>query len=115
MFSPPPPVARAEVCTAAAPSQGQPFAGPVLHVIDGRTLCVALGPTPDRWVRIKLSPAPLSTRRSALMAAAFAKRVACVVDANDGNGAVGRCALDGVPLEALTESPAVRSDAAFWR
>jgi len=109
------PEAAAEICSAAPPSRGATFAGPVLHVIDGRTLCVALGPRPDEWVRLRLSEVAPSTRRSTLMAAIFAKRVVCVADGDDRDGAVGRCALDDVPLDVLTGSPAVRADAAFWR
>ncbi len=30
--------------TAPAPLVGEPFAGPVLQVIDGRTVCIAVGP-----------------------------------------------------------------------
>jgi len=109
------PEVPAKICSAAPPSQGAIFAGPVLHVIDGRTLCVALGPSPDEWVRVRLSEVAPSTRRSTLMAAIFAKRVVCVADGDDRDGAVGRCALDDVALDVLTVSPAVRADAAFWR
>jgi hypothetical protein len=42
--------ALAQTCRAPAPAVGQTVSGPVLHVIDGRTLCLAQGPTPDQWI-----------------------------------------------------------------
>jgi hypothetical protein len=47
----------AQTCRAPAPAVGQTVSGPVLHVIDGRTLCIAQGPTPDRWIALRISPA----------------------------------------------------------
>lgn len=34
---------------------GRRFAGPVVYVGDGDSLCVALGRTPDRWVEVRLA------------------------------------------------------------
>jgi hypothetical protein len=117
----PPGQARAAVpsgaaaCTAASPAAGEVFSGPVLQVIDGRTLCVADGPTPDRWVRVRLSDIPEGRARGALMAAAFAKDVICTADRRDREGVVGRCVFDGAPLGQLVRSDEVRAQAASWR
>lgn len=67
-------------CRGAA-LQGQAVVrGPVLHIPDGRTLCVAQGFNPDTWVPLRLADAPPHTTRATLLAAAFGKDVACVVD-----------------------------------
>jgi hypothetical protein len=52
--------ALAQTCRARPPRppSGQTVSGPVLHVIDGRTLCIAQGPTPDQWIPLRISPAP---------------------------------------------------------
>jgi hypothetical protein len=113
--SPPaePPATAAIAC--AAPALGELFAGPVLHVFDDHTLCVAQGPTPSEWIRVKLDLGSGPEARSALMAAVFAKRVVCIAHRDERGEVVARCAVDGVPLSERIESPAVRTDAAFWR
>jgi hypothetical protein len=88
-------------CTASSPRVGEPFAGPVLQVIDGRTVCVALGPTPDQWIRVSLADGKDATPRAALMDAVFAQRVVCVRDRAGGQGVVAHCALDGISLGSL--------------
>ncbi len=112
--APPPRVAIVAACTAAPPADGI-VAGPVLQVIDGRTLCVARGPTPDQWVRVRLSDVHDREARSALMAAAFARNVVCGVAGREGDGVVGRCILDGASLGQLVQSQEIRAQAASWR
>jgi hypothetical protein len=102
-------------CTATAPEAGAVFSGPVLQVIDGRTLCVADGPTPDHWVRVRLSDIPQGEARGSLMAAAFAKDVICIADKRDRDGVVGRCIFDGSPLGDLVRSDEIKAQAASWR
>jgi hypothetical protein len=85
-------------CAAAAPGVGQRVSGPVLQVIDGDTLCVALGPTPDQWVRVRLADGVAGVSRAQLMAAAFAHTVDCDVVRAEADGAVAVCAADGAPL-----------------
>jgi hypothetical protein len=103
------------VCGAAPPSAGTVFSGPVLHVFDGRTFCVAQGPTPSEWVRVTLAGEALARTRANLMAAAFAKQVLCHADRAGQVGVVARCVLDEAPLELLMESRPVRAEAAAWR
>ena len=102
-------------CTAPAPAVGAVISGPVLEVIDGRTLCVADGPTPDHWLRVRLADVADPRARGALMAAAFSKDVICIADRRDGQGVVGRCVFDGSPLGDLVRSGEVRAQAASWR
>src|SRR3569623_1272104 len=39
-----------DLSKASAPRAGSTVEGTVLHVADGRSVCVALGPTPDEWL-----------------------------------------------------------------
>ena len=102
-------------CTAAAPGPGQAFSGTVLEVIDGATLCVAQGATPDQWILVRLSGQAGARSRSTLMAAAFAKRLTCVAGRASAHGVVAQCAIDGVDLGVVSDAPAVVLDAKAWR
>ena len=98
--------ARAGPCAAPAPAVGAEIHGPVLHVLDGKRLCVALGETPDRWVELTLNDAGLveaadvtdPNPRGTLMALAFAQNVTCKVTGIEAGHAVAACSLDGRPL-----------------
>ena len=105
----------AAACTAAPPARGQSFSGTVLQVIDGRTLCVASGPTPDQWVRVRLRDAQAGLPRGALMAAAFAREVTCVADDPDAEGVTGVCVADGHSVGEAAASPGATAQAADWR
>ena len=106
----------AQTCRAQAPAAGQTISGPVLHVIDGRTLCIAQGPTPDQWIPVRISPAvaALPADRDRLMAAAFAQSLECRIT---GGGAVklATCTVAGRPLDALLAEPATITQAKAWR
>jgi hypothetical protein len=108
--------AFAQTCRAPAPAAGQTVSGPVLHVIDGRTLCIAQGPTPDQWIPLRITPAwdALPVDRERLMAATFAQSLTCKVT---GGGAMktATCTLAGRPLEALLTEPATITQAKTWR
>jgi hypothetical protein len=105
----------AAACTATPPARGESFSGTVLQVIDGRTLCVAFGPTPDQWVRVRLTDAGAGLPRGALMAAAFAKQVVCVAAAADGEGVQAVCEADGQSVGAASGHPDASLHAASWR
>jgi hypothetical protein len=105
----------AAACTAAPPARGEAFSGTVLQVIDGRTLCVATGPTPDQWVRVRLTDADASRPRGALMAAAFAHEVSCVAGAPDAEGVAAVCRVDGRSVGEAAASPDATAQAADWR
>lgn len=110
-FSPP----GVAACTAAPPARGQSFSGTVLQVIDGRTLCVASGPTPDQWVRVRLSDADASLPRGALMATAFAREVTCVAEVPGVDGVTAICTSDGQSIGRAAASPDATAQAASWR
>jgi len=96
-------------CSARA-TAGETFAGPVLEVPAASVICVALGPRPSDWVLVRLDGGA-SIDRKVLMAAAFARRVQCVVGA-DG---LGRCSLDGADVVTLSQAPTVQHAAISWR
>lgn len=113
----------ASPCGAAAPAVGAEVHGPVLHVVDGRRFCIALGDTPDRWVELELADQGLiraATRadanpRGALMSVAFAQNITCkVVGASDGRP-LATCAIDGLALGALATKPQAISSGRAWR
>jgi hypothetical protein len=108
--------ALAQTCRAPAPAAGQTISGPVMHVIDGRTLCVAQGPTPDQWVPVRISSAVtlLPTDRDRLMAAAFSQSLTCRIT---GGGAVkvATCTVAGRPLDDVLSEPATITQAKAWR
>jgi hypothetical protein len=106
----------AQTCRAPAPAAGQIVSGPVLHVIDGRTLCIAHGPTPDQWIPLRIAPAvpALPVDRDRLMAAAFSKSLTCKVTSG-GRVKTATCTLAGRPLEALLTEPATITQAKTWR
>ncbi len=102
-------------CTAAPPARGEAFTGTVLQVIDGRTLCVAFGPTPDHWVRVRLTDAVPGLPRGALMATAFAREVTCVAGAPDSDGVAAVCIVDGRSVGRAAAQPDAVAQAADWR
>lgn len=118
----------AQPCTGPSPVAGVEIKGPVLHVIDGHTLCVALGFEPDTWIPLRLAdaPAPSPLRkastgqspeapRGALMEAAFAKMATCrTVKADDGS-VEAICEIEGKPLGAALRDPQVIAAGYAWR
>jgi endonuclease YncB( thermonuclease family) len=114
--------ASTSACKGAPPSIGAAVHGPVLDVVDGETLCVALGPTPDRWVALKLADAPNAAptngadrARGALMAVAFARNVDCRVVAADKAGRSAVCVLDGRSIVARMREHDAVSVGLAWR
>lgn len=98
---------------AASPCQGKPVQsggfvrGPVLEILDTRTVCVAR--TPTDWVPVTLIQPAQS--RPALMAAAFGKTATCVV----GKDGRAECVIDGTPLGVLLRQPLMQKAALDWR
>src|SRR5262249_23259162 len=107
--------ASAQACLGQA-SAGEAFAGPVLLVADGRTLCVAQGPNPAAWVRVRLADGDAGAGRAALMAAAFGREVVCVAGPADPDGAVGAlCALGDRSVAAVAAEAKAQVTTAAWR
>lgn len=107
------PVAAA--CAAPPPGVGASFSGFVLQVTGGDTVCVARGPEPKDWVKVRLYDIPAGVARGTLMAAAFADKVDCRILKQDGSGAVAACSLNGASLGQIVRLPDVQSRGAEWR
>lgn len=108
--------ALAQTCRAPAPAAGQTVSGPVLHVVDGATLCIAQGPTPDQWIPLRISPAPMTlpADRERLMAAAFSQSLTCRI-VGGGTVKAAACTVGGRPLDAVLAQPATMTQAKAWR
>lgn len=88
------------------PAFGATFSGPVAVVIDGTSLCVALGPGPENLVKVWLSDfyAPeLRARggpaaKAALERIALGKQAVCVANLKTRDAIAARCRIDGRPI-----------------
>ncbi|HEX2562004.1 hypothetical protein [Phenylobacterium sp.] len=108
--------AHAGVCSGPLPKPGEVIEGPVLHVEDGQTLCVAEGFEPEKWVPLRVADAAGDgTPKSALMAAAFGKDAVCKIEALADGHAVASCTIEQRPLAALLQKPGVLKAAGDWR
>ncbi|HRD29815.1 MAG TPA: hypothetical protein PLO65_16065, partial [Caulobacter sp.] len=117
----------AEVCSGPHPVAGVEIRGPVLHVIDGETICVALGYAPDEWIALRLADAPVASPirrvssragadpRGVMMAAAFAKMAECRTELDRGGEVVAVCTVDGVPLARALGDGSVIAAGMNWR
>ncbi len=102
--------AQDEPCRGPQAAVGQQVRGPVLHVIDGRTLCVAQTPDPATWVKLELQDAPATATWAELMSVSFGKDVVCVV-----GEAGSACRTQGRSLAAELRAPEARASSAAWR
>lgn len=93
-------------CRGEAPAAGVEIRGPVLHVLDGHTLCVATGADPAAWRPIVLADAPADAAWGALMDVAFGKDVTCT-------GSV--CRIDGRSIGERLQDPAAAKAGVAWR
>jgi hypothetical protein len=91
-------------CGAKAPAAGALVRGPVLQVIDARTLCVALGPLPQEWLQLRLARGPHGAQAQTM----FAQTVTCKVAARQSGPALAVCAVassGGAALAQLAQGP----------
>ncbi|WP_068877646.1 MULTISPECIES: hypothetical protein [unclassified Phenylobacterium] len=102
--------AQEEPCRAPQAAVGQQVRGPVLHVIDGHTLCVAQTPDPATWVKLELQGAPAAAAWAELMSVGFGKDVVCVVGESGAT-----CRADGHSLAAAMGAPEAKAASAAWR
>ena len=94
---------------------GASFAGPVVHIGDGDSLCVALGPRPEQWVEVRLADfyAPeLHTpagpaAKSALDRLTAGQRLTCVAQHRSYDRIVAVCRIKGVSLGDLLRQAGV--------
>lgn len=79
------------------------FSGPVVHVIDGDSMCVALGSEHKDWVEVRLAEfyAPETGQpggaaaKSALERLALGRTAACVANLRTYDRIAARCRIDG--------------------
>jgi hypothetical protein len=102
----------ASPCGGAAPAAGEEIRGPILHVVDGRTLCVARGGDPSRWTQVTLGDAPAQASWGGLMSVAFGKDAACVAQ---GGGRTAICRVDGRSLGPQLRTAEVEKAGVGWR
>lgn len=82
---------------------GETFSGPVVHVIDGDSLCVAVGPGHENWVEVRLADFWASeskqaggpAARAALERIALGKEAVCVANLSTYDRIAALCSIDG--------------------
>jgi len=88
---------------------GATFSGPVVDVLDGDSLCVAVGPEHKDWVEVRLADfyAPESreaagaTAKAALQQIALGRTAVCVASMRTHDRVAARCQLGGRPIGDL--------------
>jgi micrococcal nuclease len=85
-------------------SPGTRFTGPVVYVGDGDSLCVAVGPSPQQWVEVRLAdfyapelhePAG-EQAKAALGRIASGRRASCIASHRSHDRVVAHCQIDGL-------------------
>ena len=112
--------AQAGVCGGEPPADAVEFRGPVLHVLDGERLCVALGADPSMWAPVRLADAPhmdsaAMDGRGALMAASFGQDVICRIVGRDAEGVVAECRSEAGSVGQLMGEPRLIKAGQSWR
>jgi len=96
-------------------SFGATFSGPVVEVIDGDSLCVAVGPTPQEWVEVRAADfyAPeLATpagraAKAALEHLVRGKEAVCVANMRTYDRIAARCRVNGQPIGTLMRAAGI--------
>jgi len=117
LLAAPSPCAAAEpICGGEPPTVGTTVKGPILHILDGRTVCVARTSDPRTWVALKVVQAdPTSDlARRRLASVAFAQDAICTVTSVH-RGAEARCTVAAIPLEREVVTSATIARASLWR
>jgi micrococcal nuclease len=112
--------AQAATCGGAPPADAAEFRGPVLDVLDGERICVALGSDPSTWVPVRLADATLKVStvpasRGALMAASFGQDVTCRIVGQDEAGVVAECRSRQGSVGRLSQARHVVRAGEAWR
>lgn len=95
---------------------GSKFEGPVSYVGDGDSLCVAVGPSPNEWVEVRvadfyapeLHAAGGPAAKAALEQIAMGRRVGCVAEHRSYDRVVARCTINGVSIGDLMRRAGIR-------
>lgn len=112
--------ARSAACGGSAPAVGAEIRGPILHVIDGQRLCVAVDASPSTWVEIQVDSELVRASnggdaKGRLMAAAFARNAVCVITGQNSDRATAACTIEGERLSARLDQPGITKAAQDWR
>ncbi|PZQ55666.1 MAG: hypothetical protein DI570_21860 [Phenylobacterium zucineum] len=112
--------AQAAVCRGEAPAGAETIRGPVLHVLDGDTLCVALGADPSTWVAVRVAGAlgrasTATPQRETLMAASFGQDVTCRITGQGDGVALGECRTAAGSVADMAQDAAYVSAGRGWR
>jgi hypothetical protein len=112
--------AHAATCGGAPPADAVEFRGPVLEVLDGERLCVALAPDPSTWVPVRLADARINVStapapRGALMAASFGQDVTCRIVGRDEEGVIAECRSDRGSVGRLSQARKMLIAGEAWR
>lgn len=114
-------------CGGPSPVAGVEIRGPVLHVIDGESLCVALGFETDSWIRLRLADVPAATirktstagdesnPRGALMQVALARMTVCRTLKDETGQIAAVCEIDGKSIGTQLREPGVQAASYAWR
>lgn len=113
--------AQDDVCRGQAPAPGKVLRGPVLHVIDGQRLCIALDALPSRWVEVQVTQHPLlqastnTNARGTLMAAAFGQDAVCMVTGQVDGRPLAACMIGGEDIAQRLRQPEAIKIGLAWR
>jgi endonuclease YncB( thermonuclease family) len=115
--------ARADPCKAipdngpvpAFLAPGKTFSGPVVRVLDGDSLCVAVGPGPASWVEVRLVDfyAPESSEpggpaaKAALERIALGKQANCRAGPQSYDRVVSSCTIDGRSIGGMMRAAGI--------
>jgi micrococcal nuclease len=95
---------------------GTQFAGPVVYVGDGDSVCIGVGPQPAGWVEVRLADfyAPElhspggEAAKATLVQLARGRRAVCVADHRSHDRIVARCLIGGRSLGDMMRTAGVR-------
>ena len=112
--------AQAAVCGGEPPVSATEFRGPVLEVLDGNRICVALGADPSAWTPVRLADGAMKVStapptRGALMAASFGQDVTCRIVGRDADGVIAECASDRGSIARLAQKSRTIKAGLAWR
>ncbi|MDP3748223.1 MAG: excalibur calcium-binding domain-containing protein [Phenylobacterium sp.] len=94
---------------------GASFSGPVSHVIDGDSMCVAVGPGVADWVEVRLadfhatelSQPGGAAAKSTLARLALGQHAVCVANLRTYDRIAARCQIHGSPIGDLMRNAGV--------
>lgn len=101
---------------------GQRFSGPVVHVIDGDSMCVALGPDQQSWAEVRLADfyapelsAPAGpAAKAALERLVMGREAVCVANMRTYDRVAARCRIEGRPIGDLMRGAGVAEGGAAY-